>query len=301
MSDTQTTPEAPVQEATPEVQGETQATPEAPTQPPTQAEIQRAQFVKGVELTNTSIPPEFNGDAGAYYDYMMTGQKPEAQAEAPAQETPPTEEPPAEESGSADGEGDDELQIELPPEEPETAEVSQEQWDSWGSEILSSGELSEETRTTIKEQLKVPDFMIDQYLDLFKVQMDAQKKQAYDEMGDVVGSREEVQNVLKWASNNLDKAEITAINLQLLGPRRATVMAGLKARYDASTPEVPNEPKRPQTVASTNAVSGIEPYRSVDEMKRDVADPRYRTNQDGWRDHVNRRQILTHQKTGFFS
>ena len=74
-----------------------------------------------------------------------------------------------------------------PPKEqpPQTAQadLTQEEWKKYSVEVATTGELSQESRLAIKQKTKLPDFLIDEFMQGQKARLNA----AYGEAAKVIG------------------------------------------------------------------------------------------------------------------
>ncbi len=148
-----------------------------------------------------------------------------------------------------------------------TAEPSVDEWEIWGKEIQTTGNLSAETRAKIMKTHNLPASVIDAQVAGFH----AQVKQGVEEAAKVVGSPEDLNNIVKWAQENLPDAERNAVNAALQRPGWQTTLIGLKTRMEAQNPE----PKK--KVNTVNGVApGLKPFASSKEMTTALRDPRYK-------------------------
>lgn len=118
----------------------------------------------------------------------------------------------------------------------------------------------------------IPKFVVDQFI----AGQEALLKQTTDMVFNSVGGKDNYSTITQWASDNLDKPEIDAFNRAVnSGDSNVVVMAvkGLKARYDT---EVGFEPQRQVKGSTTKA--GLESYRSIAELQRDMGDARYKSD-----------------------
>ena len=160
-------------------------------------------------------------------------------------------------------------------------------WDEWGQELRASGNLSEDSRETIKSKLGVPDEVINAYV----AGLQAQAKSRAQEASVVVGGPEQLKDLIEWASKSLPDAERQTINEALDGPGWETTLLGLKARRDATDP-TKAEPKTGVVGGSVSAPA-VKAFHSQAEMNEAIRDPRYSTNKDGYRDQVIQRIAAT--------
>jgi len=192
----------------------------------------------------------------------------------------------------------EELQIpkyEPPKEEPQvSAETSltQEEWKKYSVEVATTGELSPESKLAIKQKTKLPDFIIDEFMQGQKARLNA----AYGEAAKVVGGKDQLARVFDWASKNLSKEQQTEVNSALATPSWEIALLGLKAKYDAFVNNKPTS-KEPQAnlgkaVPVSAAQSANSPYLSKAEFYKDRSNPLFKTD-SRFRQSVEARMLKT--------
>lgn len=247
------------------------------TQEEIDSELQSAE--RWARSNPNNLPSQFGGDPDKFlasYKEMRATLTRTQQENAKLKAT--NEKPQAEESAS---EKPPET-LSVPAKSPEP-EPSQEDWSSWGSEIVETGNLAEDTRSKIRSRFKIPDSIIDEYIDGAK----ARQRQAAEEAANVVGGASSLKKIIEWAANNLNEQERVAVNGALRQPGWQNVVLGLKARMDASNPE-------PKTKVATTAgvPSALKPFANVNEMTKAMRDPRYKFDAD-YQNMVQARVRLT--------
>ena len=253
---------------------------------------ERLAFEKYVETNGEGIPENFK-DAGAWFDSLKESQKQYTQSRqevadlkatyaengsqnpnykeqvettpeaAPEPETPIT----------------DELRIpnETPKIEEETASVKgvpEEEYMKWGTELATTGKLSSETRESIKSLTGFTDGMINDY----EAAQHARLKNRFDEASQVVGGRENMDKMFKWATTNLSQAERDAINTGLSSSQYEITLRGLASKYNESvdTSKAKEPTTTPQNIANVpDSESGYIGYRTNREFKADRDDPKF--------------------------
>ena len=261
---------------------------------------ERDAFIRYTQDQGEQIPENF-ADAGAWFDSLKNaqsqytkGQQEIANLKKQYNENGVTN-PNFNPEGSTESEATEEstsvpedvenLQISSPNEEIEEAleetptieappEVTQGEWNDWGSIIdASGGEVPESLRNTIKMRLNVDDAIIDDYMTQRKVI----QQQNVSSAADLVGGKAELNDIMDWARTNLNDDERLAVNSQLAGPGYKTAILGLKARYETSdsvSAARGREPSAtPNRVTNANAVQGVTPYASNEEMFADQRNP----------------------------
>lgn len=163
---------------------------------------------------------------------------------------------------------------------------------TYQQEYAEKGDVSPESRKALAESLKgvlgenaAP--IVDEFIEARKI-VHANDKQLYM---DEVGGSEAYAVMTEWAKTNMKPAEIEAYNKQVQsGDRSATLLAlsGLKAKFEAANGKAPRLVK---------GASGVNPgqvlaYKSSAEMRRDMSDPRYKTDQ-AFRDEVKARLAIS--------
>ena len=146
------------------------------------------------------------------------------------------------------------------------------------AEYLDGG-LSDDSYSKL-EAVGIPRDVVDAYI----AGQEAVAAQIRDEVVSEVGGEEAYGEMIAWASQNLSPAEIAAYdNAVDSGDMDVIKLAveGLKARFERS---VGSEPR----LLSGGVTNSSEGFRSVEEMKTAMRDPRYRTD-PAYRSDVERR------------
>jgi hypothetical protein len=153
------------------------------------------------------------------------------------------------------------------PNKTEAPKPTEDEWNKWGHEIHTTGSITAETKNQIKARFGIPDQVVDAYIDGIK----ARQRQLADEASKIVGGPNELNSIIKWATDNLDDAEREAVNNGLKSPGWQNVILGLKARRESANPE----PKT-RIAASSGVPAGIKPFATSKEMVAAMRDPRYK-------------------------
>ena len=160
----------------------------------------------------------------------------------------------------------------------ETTE-SPEVFNTAATQYAEKGELSEETIAELSK-MDTKD-LISQYMDFYNKSNQAAQRQAVDADAekailDSVGGRDSYQEIVSWASNNLDQAEIDSYNQVTNSGNAAAIKFAVEAlsnRYkNAEGYEAPLVTGRKAAGESNNR------FRSHGELSRAIADPRYNTD-----------------------
>ena len=281
----------------------------------TQVNNERQAFERHVQANGEAVPENFK-DAGAWFDSLKGAQAEytkarqevselkknfaEGNTENPNYVAPEETEAPVEEVPQLDM---DKLEIpEAAPEPEETVApngkiIQPENWAEWGLEIdNNNGSLSDDTRESIKSEFGVQDAIIDEIIAGRKAMM----KQAVNEAASVVGSEQELNTLMDWASKNLPADERAKINEGLRTPAWETVMLGLKTKYQSSVPS--QKAKEPtsmveQAQPTANVGSVEEPFGSRDLMLAAMRDTRY-TRDPKYRAAVEEKMRITFEAQG---
>tara|TARA_R110001592_G_scaffold158191_2_gene389309 strand:+ start:28692 stop:29627 length:936 start_codon:yes stop_codon:yes gene_type:complete len=281
----------------------------------TQANNERQAFERHVQENGEAIPENFQ-NAGAWFDSLKGAQAEYTKArqevselkknfadgntENPNYVAPTEPEAPVEEAPKLDM---DKLEIpEAPPEPEETVApngkiIQPENWATWGLEIDNNdGNLTDNTRESIKSEFGVQDAIIDEIVAGRRAMM----KQAVNEAASVVGSEQELNTLMDWASKNLPSEERAKINQGLRTPAWETVMLGLKTKYESSVPS--RKAKEPtsmveQAQPTANVGSPEEPFGSRDLMLSAMRDTRY-TRDPKYRAAVEEKMRITFEVQG---
>lgn len=245
---------------------ENQAQPGDENFDPTDAELQAVE--KFAKSSPNSLPPQFNGDPDkfikSYKDMRaeITRLQQKAKAPAPAEETKEVK---------ADSKPVENLTI---PDKPKDApEPTQDEWNTWTQELMSTGQLSSESRETIKTKFKMPDNVIDGYVSGYQLKL----KQTADRAAELVGGQESLKAVVEWAQQSLKDDERESINAALRSPGWENVLLGLKTRMDQNSP-TKGEPQRFDGMTKSGVPASIEPFANKREMVAAMQDPRYKTD-----------------------
>ena len=262
---------------------ETPVTPEAPT--PGSPEYDVAHVENWAKNNPERIPEQFGGDADKFVESYKQLQ---AKLTQTSQENAQLKAAPAPEP---EPEPDPVETLAIPETEtPADPEISAEDWGNWGTELNSTGQLSDETRSTIREKYQVPDEIIDSFVEGRQAQA---AKQAETAAG-MVGGTETLSGIINWASKNLSEPERNQMNIALSQPGWETVLLGLRSRYMDSAP-MAKEPKSGSVGEAGRSSATVESFNTSTEMMEAIRDPRYHSNKDGFRDEVMRRIAATNQ------
>lgn len=250
---------------------------------------ERQAFETYVQNSGDSIPENFK-DAGAWFDSLKEAQKQYTQsrqeiadlkaqyAENGAQNPNYTEQPTESPAPTPEPMLTDELRIpEVTQEEPGIEQIKgvpEDEYQKWGAELATTGKLSPETRETIKNMTGFTESMINDY----EMAQHARLKNRFDEAAQVVGGREQLDKMFKWATTSLNAEERAAINVGLSSPQYDITLRGLAAKYNESvTATKAKEPSitRGNATSVSATDTGFIGYKTHREFKADRNNPKY--------------------------
>ena len=227
---------------------------------------ERQAFETYVQTSGEGIPENFK-DAGAWFDSLK---------EAQELRIPNTTEPVTDTQESVKG-------------------VPEEEYMKWGTELATTGKLSPETRETIKSMTGFTEGMINDY----EMAQHARLKNRFDEASQVVGGREQLDKMFKWATANLNDAERDAINTGLSSAQYDITLRGLAAKYNeaVTAPKAKEPTTSPQNLASVpDSQAGYIGYKTHREFKADRNNPKYQLDPK-FRNAVEERMARTNWNT----
>jgi len=141
-------------------------------------------------------------------------------------------------------------------------------WDDLGSKVNAKGEL-DATDYEALAKVGVPREVVDRYVQLVQGERAAATEAAYT----YAGGKEATDALLGWAAQNLQKDQIEGYNAMLAGPNWKVALDTLKTLKGKTSPTA-GEPNLTHTPGLPGA-GGVVGYRSEDDMKVAMRDPRY--------------------------
>lgn len=135
-------------------------------------------------------------------------------------------------------------------------------------EFVDTGEISADTRKKLSD-VGITDELIDNYIN---GQL-AKAEQERNEISTCVGGRENFDNIVKWASENLTTEEIISINSVTDKGIIQIILKDLKTRMEEKEGIIPSYTKGESGKAQT------EIYRSQAEMFEAISNPKYRKDE----------------------
>jgi hypothetical protein len=263
-------------------------------------EYEKKNFIDHINATNETVPENFK-DAGSWFDSLKEAQKQFTQAkqenaELKQQLESVPEQPKVEEP--AQPQLTDELRIPDPPAKPEPTTPNPEDfnslYDNWSVEFASTGDFSEDTKKEIMAKTGFTDRMLNDYISGQKAKL----REGYGKAAAKVGGMENLNNIFNWASENLSKDDLQAVNIGLGSSTYEVTLRGLEAMYKAATVNKrAEEPKRNENLTQVAASQqGIIPYQTQREFKAERNDPRFEI-EPKFRDMVMARMSRTDWNT----
>lgn len=213
--------------------------------------------------------PEDLAKAYSELEKKLGSRNPKAEDEAPAAEDNAEAEAEAPEANEAEAQA------------REVAENAGLDFDALASKYWETGGL-EDADYDMLQSKGIPKAMVEQFI----AGQEALRARTEQEVFSSVGGEDTYKSMISWAGDNLSKDEQIAYNRAVnSGDPNMVMMAvkGLQARYTA---EVGFEPSRSVTGENTKATATV--YRSLAELQKDMADPRY-AKDPAFRDDVVRK------------
>lgn len=151
----------------------------------------------------------------------------------------------------------------------DNAALSDAELTAMETELTSTGQLSEDSYAKLEKAGVDREF-----LDTFIAGRQALAAQFESEVLSPVGGREAYDAMVEWAAASLTPAQIAAHNKAVNGSKEEAqiAIAALQARY------VQHNGKMPDLVKGDGGASGESAFRSVEEHKAAIRDPRYKTD-----------------------
>lgn len=147
------------------------------------------------------------------------------------------------------------------------------------AEYTETGEFSE---GTVESFEKVG--ISKQYLDLYKAGIEALGKLSTMEGVALVGGESEYKSMAEWAKTSISPDELKAYDAAVNSTDKFTrdsAILALHSKYVSA-----NGSDKQLIQGGNNLQNGIVPFRSEGEKQVAMADPRYKTNEGGYRDEV---------------
>ena len=145
-------------------------------------------------------------------------------------------------------------------------------------EYAEKGELSEASFKQLEEK-GFPKKLVEQYINGQKAQTELQTVKAeHDarEIKAVVGSDEDYQRMLQWASLNASPQDVDDFNRRVLSGDKSSALEAVKKMNDKYLDAVGREPKR--FVSGSESSDSGDVFRSFAQVTEAMRDPRYKTD-----------------------
>lgn len=124
----------------------------------------------------------------------------------------------------------DEPVAEPEPEVPvDNAVVKDEEMAQYTQEIMRTGSISEESKTSLVER-GIPESLINSMVEGQRAKM----RDQYSRAGEIVGGSDRLSKIFGWAAKNLDEGQRAAINSGLAGSASEATLRGLAGMYDSA-------------------------------------------------------------------
>ena len=270
------------------------------------AQEERTKFESYVQDQGVVIPQNYKS-AGDWFDSLKEAQGQYTQARQEiaelkqsyneqGTENPNYQEPVATpEPAVAMPGNEEELRINITPEKedapPSQTNITPELWAQWGPELAVTGDLSSETITGIKETTGFSDSIINEYVSGQKARM----RESYSDAAGVVGGKDKLNQIFKWAETSLSTEEQANINMGLASSTYEVTLRGLESMFD-KRPIGAEKAQEPRAVANTAQVgstdTGYTGYTTQREFTADRNNPRFKL-EPAYRQAVEHRMMLT--------
>jgi len=148
--------------------------------------------------------------------------------------------------------------------------LSVESFQEFTHEFNETGDVSEESRNMIVENMGLPREMIDAYVEGQKALMNTQFDSIYGE----VGGEENYDSMVAWAAENISEGDQAAFNeavTQGSNDQMMFAIRNLAARWQLEN----GSPAAPLIQGSTSATGATGAFRSLAELTSAMKDPRY--------------------------
>ena len=243
-------------------------------------------------ILNNDVPEKFRQEDGSVDIAAMAKSYAELEKQFHNKEAQPETPPPVEPVKP-----NEQQEFRIPtPEEPmekpvEPVGVTEEDYSSWSKELVRAGDLTPETRESIKQKTGFNDQMINDFVFAQK----AKQKEAFGMAAQTVGGPERLSGMLEWAANNLPKEKQMVLNERLAGPDYDITLQGIAAMYDkamANAPRAQEPVPQPNLVPNPAGRPVVEGFASYGEFTQARSDPRYMQDAK-YRSAVEERMVKT--------
>jgi glucan-binding YG repeat protein len=212
-------------------------------------------------------------EAGTVVAAQETQDKTNEEEESSTEETTEESEQITEESSEENEETTEEV--------PKPEEVMNGIIEDCTTEFTEQGGLSDESYEKLAG-VGLPREMVDLYIK----GIEAQQSEAMEPLYEIAGGADELNSLMEWCGSNMEASDIEEYNSLLANSSqkvRTMALKDLKALHDANTS------KKPKLIRGGNGSVVTSPaYRSMAEVQRDMANPKYKTD-EAFRNDVMKR------------
>lgn len=233
-------------------------------------------------MATFEVNPEAHDKAKLTGDYGADSDKAKAAADVAADTKPViSTEDPGTDTVVADAEKTPAAKQD-PTKEPAIPAELVTQLDSWTAEFMEKGELSDESRASVKTALfapNVPQIVVDEYIDNYINGQTIAIEATLQEGHALVGGAETYKSLTEWAASTLPEAEIAAYDADVLGndkARRDSAILGLHARYNQAKGLEPDH--EPDLTHRAGRAAGDPIIGSRKELVRIMSTKEYKTD-----------------------
>ena len=187
--------------------------------------------------------------------------------------------------GKSEGDNEEKPNEETKQEETKQEEIKVEDFNKYFEEFQEKNEISEDSYKELQEKHKLPKEVVDAYIEGQRLIQENSNKQAEEEVLEVIGGRENYNEVVDWASKNLSKEEIEEFNELVSNPTTSKLaVKNLYLQYKSNNTEKPNG----KLINGNSNIKNGEFYQSREEWISDMKNPNYHRDA-GFRQKVMRK------------
>lgn len=141
-------------------------------------------------------------------------------------------------------------------------------YNALSEEYMANGKLSDETLEML-EKAGIPKEMTANYIKGYEAIVEKER----NELAEVVGGKEQFDELINWCANNLKKEEIVSLNAIRDKFQLQLTLIGLKVRMEEK------EGKTPEYQKGTGDKTVMVGFRSKAEMYEAIRDPKYKVDE----------------------
>ena len=187
----------------------------------------------------------------------------------------------------------DPVEPEVNTEEAPKELITNDEMDGYIKEIMATGDISDASKSDLIGR-GIPEGLITSMVAGHRATM----QQQYADAGQVVGGKERLDSIFRWAADNLPAERRQAINEGLKSDGEATLL-GLAAMYDRAQSDAPKaqEPQEaPRYAANPAGQQTIQGFVTKSDMYAAMGDPKYGADPK-YRAEVEARMRVTDMNT----